>query len=142
MESKSLEDHKRRTFDSYCKKVLKNEARDYYKGASRRRKREVSLDELSYQESQQLYVIDTYFAMEHIITVLGYDVVVTDEVLAQALTRLPPLKRSIILLSYFLDMPDREIGEMLHMIRASVQYHRSQTLKELKEIIEEEKDEL
>lgn len=137
-----LKERKRHAFDSFCKKVLKNAARDHHKAAHRRYTREISIDSLNHHDLEQLYVFDTYFAAEYIFAVLDYDVVVTDEVLAQALNRLQPRKRTIILLSYFLDMPDREIGEALHMIRASVQYQRTRSLTELKKIIKEELDEV
>ncbi|WP_442346039.1 sigma factor-like helix-turn-helix DNA-binding protein [Gemmiger formicilis] len=40
----------------------------------------------------------------------GFDVLVKNELLAEALNALPERKRDIILLSYFLDMSDAEIG--------------------------------
>ncbi|MEF2715126.1 MAG: sigma factor-like helix-turn-helix DNA-binding protein, partial [Bacteroides uniformis] len=43
-----------------------------------------------------------------------------NELLAEALNALPERKRDIILLSYFLDMSDAEIGELLNVVRTTV----------------------
>ena len=55
--------------------------------------------------------------------------------LAEAIAALPAQKRDIILLSYFLDMPDSEIARALNMVRSSVAYRRSATLKLLRELM-------
>lgn len=47
MKSNSHEQDKRHAFDSFCKKVLKHEARDYYDELKRQRDREVSFSDLS-----------------------------------------------------------------------------------------------
>ena len=47
----------------------------------------------------------------------------------------------IILLSYFLDMPDSEIAKALNMVRSSVAYRRSATLKLLRELMGGKADE-
>ena len=136
MKPKSYEQGKQRAFDSFCKKVLKYEARDCYDEIKRRRDKEVSFSELSAQELEQLATTDSYFATEQIFNVLGHDVVVCDENIAEALRSLPERKRDIILLSYFLELSDGEIGKKLNLIRATVQYQRTSTLRELKKMME------
>jgi RNA polymerase sigma factor (sigma-70 family) len=44
-------------------------------------------------------------------------------------------KRDIILLSYFLDMTDKEIADRLNMARSTVAYRRTTTLGELKKLL-------
>lgn len=127
---------KRHTFDSFCKKVLKHEARDYYDELKRQRNKEVSFSNLSVKEMDQLYTEDKYFAIEQIFNVLGLDVIVTDGVIAEALENLPERKRDIILLSYFLELSDREIGDKLNMLRSTVQYQRASILQQLKKFME------
>ncbi|MDR2571941.1 MAG: hypothetical protein LBD23_16815, partial [Oscillospiraceae bacterium] len=56
----------------------------------------------------------------------------------EALRSLPERKRDIILLSYFLELSDGEIGKKLNLIRSTVQYQRTSTLRELKKMMEEE----
>jgi len=129
---------KQRIFDSFCKRVLKNEVRNYYKEIERLREKEVSFSELSAQELEQLATTDKYFSTEQIFNVLGLDVIVNSESIAAALKNLPERKRDIILLSYFLELSDTEIGKKLNLIRSTVQYQRTSTLKALKKVMEEE----
>ena len=53
---------------------------------------------------------------EPVFEVQGLPVVVTGDLLADALAQLPEDKRDVILLSYFLGMTDREISEKLNVV--------------------------
>ena len=136
VKSNSHEQDKQHAFDSFCKKILKHEARDYYDELKRQRSRETIFSDLSAKEMEQLYTEDKYFAIEQVFNVLGLDVIVTDCVIAEALENLPERKRDIILLSYFLELSDREIGDKLNMLRSTVQYQRTSTLQQLKNFME------
>ena len=57
---------KQHAFDSFCKKILKHEARDFYDELKRQRSKEVSFSDLSEKELEQLYTEDKYFATEQI----------------------------------------------------------------------------
>jgi DNA-directed RNA polymerase specialized sigma24 family protein len=103
----------------------------------RKHEREKSFSDLSAKEIGQLFVTDDYFAAEQIFNVLGQDIIVKGGRIAEALLCLPGRKRDIILLSYFLSMTDREIGEKLNMKRITVHYQRKITLNELKKILGE-----
>lgn len=116
-------------------KVLRNEARDYLDELARRRSREISFSELPVEVMEQLSVCDDYFAEDRTFDVLGYIVQIASDELAEAITSLPAEKRNIILLSYFLEMTDMEIAELLNMVRSSVAYRRTATLKLLKELM-------
>ena len=129
---------KQRAFDYFCKKVLKNELRKFYNEISRQK--ETPFSELSAREMEQLYTTDKYFAAEQIFNVLGQEVIVYNERIAEVLRNLPEKKRDIIILSFFLDMTDREIGEKLNLIRATVQYQRKSTLQLLKKMMKEGQD--
>jgi RNA polymerase sigma factor (sigma-70 family) len=130
------EQSKQHAFDSFCKKILKHEARDFYDELKRQRSREVSFSDLSAKQLEQFYTEDQYFATEQIFNALGLDVAVMDDVIAKALERLPERRRDVILLSYFLELSDREIGDKLNMLRATVQYQRTRTLQQLKKFME------
>ena len=138
MKPKSHEPGKQHAFDSFCKKVLKNEARDNYDELRKMRGKEVFFSELSEREAQLLSTTDNYFTTEQIFNVLGDDVIVSDEGIAEALRSLPERKRDIILLSYFLELTDGEIGKKLNMMRSTVQYKRTTTLQELRKFMEGE----
>ena len=67
-------------------------------------------------------------------------VLVKNELLAEALTALPERKRDIVLLSYFLDMSDTEIGELLNVVRTTVFRHRKSALAKIKQYLEGKAD--
>ena len=136
MKPYSHEEHKRHAFGSFCKKVLRNEARDYYDEMKRQRDREVSFSELSAQEMEMLFLMDKYPSEQFNFSVLGHAVAIESEIIAQAIAALPEEKRDIILLAYFLDMTDGEIGATLNLVRSTVQYKRTSSLQELKKIME------
>lgn len=135
MEPHSHEEHIRHTFDAFCKKVLRNEARDYLDELARQRNREISFSDLPVEVMEQLSVCDDYFADDRTFDVLGNTVQIASDELAEAIAALPKQKRDIILLSYFLDMSDNEIAKLLNMVRSSVAYRRTSTLKLLKELM-------
>ena len=67
----------------------------------------------------------------------GFDIIIRNELLAEAIENLPERKRNIILMSYFLDMKDCEIAELLNLVRSTVTYHRENALEKLKRYMEE-----
>jgi RNA polymerase sigma factor (sigma-70 family) len=136
--SDSREQSIRHSFDCYCKRVVKRNALDIQRTAKRRRGREIPLSELPARELKKLAVIDQYFKDAYVFNVLSEVINISDVDLAEALNSLPPDRRNIILLSYFLDMPDREIADKLNMARRTVAYRRTSSLQELKNLLESE----
>lgn len=130
----------RHQFDSICRKVLRDESRNYKKHLARRAEKETNLSELSEAELGQLYAMDEYPSDSTYFDVLEYRVGVKDERLAEALAALPSKKRDVILLSYFLDMNDTEIAEKLKVVGATIHYRRTSSLKELKLRLEVKED--
>ncbi|WP_449241183.1 sigma factor-like helix-turn-helix DNA-binding protein [Desulfoscipio gibsoniae] len=49
---------------------------------------------------------------------------------------LPEKKRNIILLSYFMDMSDAEIGELTNLVRTTIYRHRTSLLQQIKKYME------
>ena len=134
----SYEQRIQRQFGSFCVKVLKNAAHDIQRHNAYIRDMEMSLDDLKVSEPEQVATVDKYFMDEHVFEVLGLPVVVTGDLLAEALEQLPEGKRDVILLSYFLGMTDREIGERLNIVHQTVSKRRNVTLKELREYLMKE----
>ena len=130
----------RHQFDSFCRKVLREEARDYLRELMRRAAHEVPLSELSEEQMERLYALDEYPSEAIHFDVQGYDVAINNEKLADALTALPDDKRDIVLLAYFLDMTDREIADKLNMVRYTIQRKRVKSLKEMKQRLEVNED--
>lgn len=125
-------------FGGFCTRVLKNEAARIHNEFARQRDREKSLGELTPGELSQIATADKPFMGEHVFDVLGKPVVVTGDLLAEAIAKLPADKRDIILLSYFLGMSDREISEQLKVVRQTISKRRAKTLQELRDYLEKE----
>lgn len=137
----SLYEHKEHTFDSFCKKILKNEARDYYKHLKYRQAHEISLSVLSEEAMEQLAIWDKYVEDTYYFEVMGFEIAVTDELLAEALKSLSQNRLEIVLLSYFLGMSDPEIAEHMNLVRRTVAYRRTSSLQALKKYMEGNADE-
>ena len=72
-------------YDALAKKVLKGEARSYYRELSKRAALEVNFSEMSEAELSQLYTLDEYESDYYRFEVSGYDVLVKNELLGEAL---------------------------------------------------------
>ena len=133
--------HIRHEFDSFCKKVLKYNARNYYAMQKKRSEREIPFGELAESELSGLIAEDVYSVEETVFDVQGEAIGISDGSLADALAQLPQDKRDIVLLSYIYGMTDREIAKRMDMVRRTVAHRRATTLQELKQIMEENSNE-
>lgn len=127
-------------FDSFCKTVLKNYARDWYRAKRRKSNNEVLFSELPEDiwiepvHIDQIKFLDRYDFHD-----LGFTVSIENDALAQALSTLSKRKRQIILLSYFFGMTDQQIGDRLHAVRSTIQAARTKALREMRELLEKQK---
>lgn len=137
MGNDDFEAGKEHAFDSFCKKVMRNEARNIYREWNRLHRYEIPISALTYEQLSELFTSDSYFAHERVFPIYGVQVIVSDDELAEAIERLSDRRRNIILSAYFLDLTDREIGERLDMLRATVQYQRQRALDDLRKILTE-----
>ena len=69
--------------------------------------------------------------------VFGNEVRIYDERLCEAMKELTERRRNILLMSYFLEMTDAEIAEVMEMERFSVCRNRLHTLKLIRDMYEE-----
>lgn len=124
-------------FDAFCKRLLKHEVIDAIRGEKRTGQREVVFSDLTRAERNQLQHIDQYAPDRRVFPLLGMEIEVLDADLVRALSMLSTDRRAIILLFYFLDMRDEEIGAKLGLSRPAVQRRRTSTLDMLRKILEE-----
>ena len=110
----------RHQFDALCRKVLREESRNIEKIRLRRleRKKLLVMDEYSFES--------TYFQ------VMDQSISIKNDRLAEAIESLAKEKQQIILLSYFFDMTDQEIAEVLHSFRSTVQRKKTHSIMELR----------
>lgn len=120
-------------FDRYCKLVLYHEALDYLREMQRRRDRETSFSALSQAEMDKLFTVDHYPSDSYVFSSHGYDLLIDNELVADAFAGLTKPEQSILILRCVLDMTDQEIADLMGMSRSAVQRRRVKTLKELRE---------
>ena len=97
--------------------------------------REISLDSLMSERYFEPSVMDSYFEKQDkptVFLVLGKEVIVDDERLATALSRLPELRREVLLLYYFIGYRDEAIGRLYGRCRSSINRRRIVALKQLR----------
>ncbi len=128
-------------FDSFCKTVLRNCARNIYAENKRRNEKCISLELLTQAELSQLAFYDTYNAESICFTIHEYSIFVESLLIAEAIGELPKRQQDIILLSFFLDLKDVEIATLMNLANSTVHYHKSTALKKLRKIMEEQEDE-
>lgn len=124
-------------FDSLLKKVVRGTVRDYRKEVARRQKREIPFCELPEIIIENIVVCDEYESDYTTFNVFDMDIRIFDEELATALSELPANKRDILLMFYFLNMSDIEIGKLLKVDRSTSFRNRCNSLNEMRKIFKE-----
>ena len=113
------------TFDSFSKRVIKNIAIDILREEARLAKRETSLSALSARTPPDCPPRITYELDEEVSMSLdlhGYPIQVHDPILGRALLALPPKRRDVVLLFYFADRNEPQIGRLLHLSTSAVSF--------------------
>ena len=127
----------RNRLDAFCKTVLRNEAINYLSELARRRDREKPLDTLPQAEMDKLCTLDEYPSDSFVFSAFGYDLHIRDELVAGAFATLPEQEQQILILHCVAAMADGEIGGLVGMSRSAAQRHRTKTLNELRQRLED-----
>lgn len=126
-----------RSFDAFCKTVIRNEAINIHKQIASRAEKEIPLSSLSHSQLSELSYDDCYHPYCKTYYVRGYPVNVCDQLLAEVLYHLPASYRDVILLYYFLDYNDTDIARLLRIRSQTVANRKVAALKRLKKLMEE-----
>lgn len=122
-------------FAAFCCRVLKNEVCNIHIEYGRQNKKEKSFTNLSTKEFLKLSMQDCYF--KKVFNICGMQIVVSDYDLAEAIYRLQPIVRKVIILSYFADMTDKQIASILGSTAWDIFKCRAKALKQLKKYLDE-----
>ena len=129
--------YQEQTFDSYAKRLIRNEGRTARKELARRAEREVSLYALPYGELPAVSHEDNYVLEKLGVHSRAREVEVFDRLLGQAIMSLAPKWRDVIVMYYFLDMSDEKIGGVLQFTTGAIRHRRQVALERLKVILED-----
>ena len=130
------------TFDSFTKTVIRNKAIDILREYARQAAREISISDVPPADIEKwASVTDTYRLYRKAYNVQNYVVYVYDPVIGELLQKLTPQRRDVILLYYFLELNDVEIGKLLNIDNTTAKYRRLSALERLKRMMEETEDE-
>ena len=133
--SEQFMEHIEYAFDAFCKIVLRYEAINAWRDLKRKEAKEISLDYLMSERFFEPSAMDSYFEKQDkptVFLVLGKKVIVDNERLATALTRLPKLRREVLLLYYFVGYRDEAIGRLYGRCRSTINSRRNVALKQLR----------
>ncbi len=134
MKPSSFESAIRLQFDCLIRKVIDRTVKNYYRELGRRAKHEIPFCDVTETDLNHAGVIDEY----SVFLVYGIEIHVYDERLCKAIQKLKDRQRNIILMFYFLDMSDTEIGEIIGISRCSVYRGRMRALSIIRENYTEE----
>lgn len=121
-------------FEAYCKTCITNGILKCRMEKSKLESHEITMDVLPEPSYIDLYTRPTEDMAQTpvVFHVKDYVVVVHDTDLGRAISMLPPRKRDILLLSYFLGMSDSEIADTMGISKSSAQRRRMAALNDLK----------
>ena len=137
MTLEQFKEYQERSFDAFCKAVIRNEAIDIHRKMTTQARKEVPLSSLSQSELASLCYEDTYHPVYKVYYVQGRPVRICDQTLAEVLQHLSPARRDVILLYYFLNYSNSDIARLLHISSPTVNNRKHAALKKLKGLLEE-----
>ena len=125
-------------FDSCVKNALNKELKYRLRTIKNLQKNYVNISELSCTEQEKLNYNDEYpsDAFGAKLTTRLFEAVVHDELLYEALLSIRPKTRELILLKFWGELTDVEIGRVMNMKRDNVTKTKIRALKRLKEFME------
>ncbi|MDY3930066.1 MAG: hypothetical protein SOZ34_12040 [Clostridia bacterium] len=126
-------------FDSCVKQALNKELKYQIRSMKNRQKHFVNISELSKIDEAKLFYTDIYPSdiFSEKLTTRLFDAVIHDELLYEALLSIKPNIRELLILKYWGDLSDSEVGQAMSMSQQVVNYNKNKALRNLKKIIEE-----
>lgn len=137
MKQTEFQRYQEETFDSYAKRLIRNESRNAKKELAHQAEREVSLSSLPDNGLLSAAHEDRYLLEKADVHIHAGEVKVFDWLLGQALMSLAPKWRDVIVMYYFWDMTDEKIGSALHLTTGAIRHRRKAAIEHLKTMLED-----
>lgn len=116
--------------------VAAHTALDYLRALNHQRKREVNLDDLSQKDLMRLTTVDRYPSDSSVFRFREYELTIDSDDVAEAFSKLSVEAQSILILrfamGFAMDMTDQEIGDLIGLLRYTVQRRRSSAIRRLR----------
>lgn len=128
--------YQEQTFDSFAKRLIRNESIDARRELIRHTGKEVSLSSLPFDALPAISHEDSYRPEQFSIHSNVGDITVFDQLLGQALMSLVPKWRDVIVMYYFLDMTDEKIAGFLQLTAGAIRHRRQAAIEHLKTMLE------
>ena len=97
-----------------------------------------SLEDISPAQWDKLSTLDEHPSDSFVFSAFGYDLHIRDELVTGAFASLPEQEQQILILRFVAAMADGEISGLVGMSKSAVQRHRTKTLKELRQRLEDD----
>lgn len=141
MTEKEYKEHIQYTHNAYCRIVIRHASIDAARMLFAKWKREISLEYLSEEKYMPFSSTDEYFVQppideDYSFTACGQIVLLSDPVLAAALSMLPQQKQEEIFLYYFRHYTQKEIGSQYGQTRNTAGRHIRLALQRLRQEME------
>lgn len=125
----------RRAFNSFCRKVLRNEAINAHVASERRKNIILNFSDINFNEEVMAGSGDLSFDLDTEYAVKGRSI--SNAQLTEAINRLAAPYKKVIELYYFYQISDRLISELMQIPRSTVQSWRTKALNWLRKDLEE-----
>jgi len=122
--------------DAFYKKILHNEVRNAYAESICWNKQQISLDQLTEAQLNEISICDHYETEYVKFHTYGYTIPIKDALLANVVARLSKIQQDIILLSFFLEQSEDEVAKLLSIDQGTLHYHKTKALESLREFLE------
>lgn len=140
MKSSISQDVIRIQFDYLIKRVIESTVKDYHRKIRKRSKHEVLFTDLPQASLNQMGNVDEYEIDRTSFKINDTELVnISHERLADALNEISNRKRAIVLMSYYLDVSDKEIAKALKIHPSTSYRNRQRALTEIRRIMQEER---
>ena len=124
-------------FERFCKDVLRHERIDYIRHTASRAEHVITFSDLPAPALEQLSTQDNYPSEFYTFDVCGYRLPIRDDRLGEALLEIGSEGYSILLLSFLLDLSDRQIALLLNSSKSTIQRRRTAFFEILKNKMKE-----
>lgn len=137
MNFEEFQRYKEKAFVLFCRTVIQREGVNQFHEFAERSRQEVSLSSMSEKDLLSQATMDKYELYCRRFIVCGQIIPVYDCDLGEALGCLNHKLRNALLLFHFFGYNDTQIGQIFHISRSAVRYRRTQAMKKLKSILED-----